>query len=267
MADDARTAAMPASWTLLQWPGNPGVRGLLTTREGGCSVGAYGTAYGGGGMNLGAHVGDQAFAVQRNRRWLVEWLGGVEPVWMDQVHGSDVVDLDDWPMGETPRADAAVLTRRGVAAGVLAADCLPVLLAAPQARGAAAAHAGWRGLAGGVLEHAVAALAARSGCAASQLQAWLGPAIGPGRFEIGADVRDALLELDPRAERALAAGDVAGKWKADLFELARMRLMAAGLSRASILGTGICTVSNPELYYSYRRDRVTGRHAALVWLA
>jgi YfiH family protein len=265
-AGDAGAAAMPASWSVLQWPGNPRVRGLLTTRVGGCSAGAYAATDGSGGMNLGAHVGDDPVAVSRNRELLAARLAGAEPVWLEQVHGSDVADLDAWPGGSVPRADAALLTRRGLAACVLVADCLPVLLAAPDARGVAAAHAGWRGLSGGVLEHAAAALARRAGCDAAQLQAWLGPAIGPAHFEVGDEVREAFVGVDARAASAFVPGPRHGKWMADLFELARMRLQRAGLLRRCILGGGICTVSNPSIYYSFRRDRVTGRQAALVWL-
>ncbi len=253
-------ADLPASWTLLRWPGNPRVLGLATTRAGGSSVGAYAS------MNLGAHVGDDVHAVQRNRGVLQRGLAGVVPAWLEQVHGTAVADLDAWSPGQVPRADAAVATRHGVAACVLAADCLPVLLAAPDGRGVAAAHAGWRGLAAGVLERAVEELSARAGCGAAQLQAWLGPAIGPHHFEVGDEVRQAFVACDAGAAPAFAPGRVPGKWMADLFALARMRLRAAGLLSESILGGGVCTVSHPELYYSFRRDRVTGRHAALVWL-
>lgn len=257
---------LPVSWSLLAWPGNPRVRGLLTTRIGGFSRGVYGAADGTGGMNLGAHVGDDPGTVLRNRERLAGWLGAASPAWLEQVHGCDVADLDAWRPGVVPRADAALTTRGDVAACVLVADCLPVLLAAPEGRGVAAAHAGWRGLAGGVLESTATALAGRAACRASQLQAWLGPAIGPRHFEVGDEVRQAFVAGDAGAARAFTAGARPGKWMADLFELARMRLERAGLLPESILGGGFCTVSSPELYYSFRRDGVTGRQAALVWL-
>lgn len=260
-----RMPQWPRSWRLVPWPGNPRVRGLFSSREGGTSGGAYGCA-GGGGMNLGDHVGDDAQAVQRNRSLLAEWLAGVEPAWLQQVHGTDVAALDDWRTGQSPRADAAVRLRAGVAASVLVADCLPVLLAAPEGRGVAAAHAGWRGLCAGVLERSAARLAERCRCDCEQLQAWLGPAIGPAHFEVGAEVREAFAAHSSAALRAFVPGARPGKWMADLFALARMRLLGAGLAPESILGGGICTVSEPSLYYSFRRDRITGRQAGLVWL-
>lgn len=263
---DAGARLVPASWAFPAWPGNPRVRACMTTRHGGCSAGPYG-APDGGGMNLGTHVGDDAQAVRRNRERLAAWCGGMSPAWLEQVHGSDVADLDAWQPGMVPRADAAVSTRSGVAACVLVADCLPVLLAAPDGRGVAAAHAGWRGLAAGVIEHAAAALAVRAACPMSQLQAWLGPAIGPRHFEVGEEVREAFVVRDAQAAGAFVAAQRPGHWMADLFALARMRLRGIGLAPESILGGGICTVSNPGLYYSFRRDRVTGRQAALVWLA
>lgn len=261
-------ARLPPGWIEAAWPGNPRVRGLFTARQGGCSGGPYGAGEAGGGMNLGSHVGDDPRAVAANRESLAQRLGGAVPAWLEQVHGCELADLDLDPGGPASprRADASLLTRRGVAASVLVADCLPVLLAAPEGRGVAAAHAGWRGLAGGVLESTAAALAGRATCRPSQLQAWLGPAIGPRHFEVGDEVRQAFVAGDAGAARAFTAGARPGKWMADLFELARMRLERAGLLPESILGGGFCTVSSPELYYSFRRDGVTGRQAALVWL-
>lgn len=261
----------PTSWMLVSWPGNPRVRGVFTSREGGVSRGRYGAGGAGGsgdagGMNLASHVGDDASSVRRNRASLRQRLGFDALPWLEQVHGTEVADLDDWQPGSEPRADAALSTRPGVAAGVLVADCLPVLFAAPAASGVAAAHAGWRGLLGGVLERTAEALARRSGCERAQLQAWLGPAIGPAHFEVGDEVRQAFVERDACAARAFAAGAREGKWMADLFELARMRLQAAGLPPESILGGGVCTVSHPDRYYSFRRDGVTGRQAGAVWL-
>ncbi len=261
------STAWPPGWMVATWPGNPRVRGLFTGRAGGCSVGPYGGGEG-GGMNLGTHVGDDPRAVAANRELLARGLDGARPVWLEQVHGCDVVDLDAAPGGVegAPRADAALSTRAGVAASVLVADCLPVLLAAPDGRGVAAAHAGWRGLCAGVLERSATALAARCACDTGELQAWLGPAIGPARFEVGDEVREAFTAHDLAAARAFVRGERPGKWMADLFALARMRLRQVGLASGSILGGGVCTVSHPALYYSFRRDRVTGRQAGLVWL-
>ena len=260
----------PPGWIETAWPGNPRVHGLFTGRRGGCSDGAYagGDGGGGGGMNLGAHVGDDPRAVAANREALAAMLGAARPVWLEQVHGCDLVDLD--AAGGTPagcaRADASLVTRPGRAASVLVADCLPVLLAAPDGLGVAAAHAGWRGLCAGVLERSAAALAERCRCDRAQLQAWLGPAIGPARFEVGAEVREAFGAHSDAALGAFVPGARPDKWMADLFTLARMRLLEAGLEPTSIFGGGICTVSEPSLYYSFRRDRITGRQAGLVWL-
>ena len=248
----------------MTWPadallhGTNGTRALFTTRHGGVSVAPYDT------LNLGDHVGDAPAAVAANRARLLDALHveGVRRIaWLDQVHGCDVVDLDRWDGGAVPRADAAVTTRAGLAACVLVADCLPVLLAAPGAVGAA--HAGWRGLAGGVIERCAGALCDKAGCAPDALQAWLGPAIGPSAFEVGDEVREAFLVSDAQASRAFLRLR-AEYWLADLFTLARQRLRAFGVS--AIHADDICTVSNPRDYYSYRRDRVCGRQAGLVWI-
>ena len=261
------TIRWPPGWIETAWPGNPRVRGLFTGRRGGRSEGAYGGGDG-GGMNLGSHVGDEPRTVAANRECLLGMLEGARPVWLDQVHGCDLVDLDavGAKAGATVRADASLVTQPGLAASVLVADCLPVLLAAPDGLGVAAAHAGWRGLCAGVLERSAAALAARCRCDASQLQAWLGPAIGPAHFEVGPEVREAFGAHGASALRAFVPGARPDRWMADLFALARMRLLEAGLVPESIFGGGVCTVSEPSLYYSFRRDRTTGRQAGLVWL-
>ena len=256
----------PASWSAVRWPGNPRVHGVFTSRDGGCSGGAWAAGDGGGGMNLASHVGDEAAAVLRNRELLAQRLGGVRVAWLEQVHGAGITDLDAWHEGCVARADAAVVTRAEVAACVLVADCLPVLFAAPDGRGVAAAHAGWRGLAAGVLERTAQTLAQRAACRASQLQAWLGPAIGPSNFEVGAEVREAFVGHDGLARQCFVRGRREGKWMADLFGLARLRLADAGVLPESIRGGGICTVANPGLYYSFRRDGTTGRQAGLIWL-
>ncbi len=257
--------APEAPWLSVAWPGNPRVRGLFTSRAGGVSVGPYGTD-GSGGMNLGTHVDDAADAVAVNRERLRGALAGARPVFLQQVHGIALAELDALDDGVEPVADAAVACRSGVAATVLVADCLPVLFAAPDGRGVAAAHAGWRGLAGGVLEAALRGLCLRAGCRPGQVQAVLGPAIGPEAFEVGEEVRSAFVESLPPTRAAFRPG-AEGKWWADLWQLARLRLAEAGMDPGLIAGGGLCTFGNPQRFYSYRRQRVTGRQAACVWLA
>ncbi len=233
------------------WDLPPGVGALLTTRAGGGSAGPY------AGFNLGAHVGDDPAAVAANRERLRSFLPA-DPLWLNQVHGAAVAHAD--ACTGVPEADA-VLARTGArVCAVLTADCLPVLFCDDEASVVAAAHAGWRGLAAGVLENTVR----RMGVPPHRLRAWLGPAIGPTAFEVGDEVRAAFVAADQAAAAAFVARDVPGKWLADLFALARLRLRAAGLIR--IAGGGMCTVSAPERFYSYRRDGVTGRFASLVWL-
>ncbi len=243
--NDAPTPLLP------DWPAPPGVHAASSTRAGGVSRGAW------AGLNLGAHVGDDPEHVAENRRRLRRALGlPAEPVWLNQVHGRNVVPAETAPPGIP--ADASFTRRPGVVCTVLTADCLPVLFAARDGSAVAAAHAGWRGLAGGVLE-------ATLGCFddPQQVIAWLGPAIGPRAFEVGPEVRQAFCEAHPGAEGAFAPS-ADGRWLADLYALARLRLEAAGIG--GVYGGGRCTYSEPETFYSYRRSRRTGRMATLVWL-
>jgi YfiH family protein len=249
-----------ASWIEADWPAPDGVRALCTFRTGGASAAPYGS------LNLGCHVGDVPEAVAENRRRLSVAAGlPAEPVWLEQVHGAHVADLDAGtdPGGTSGRvgpADAAFTRRPGRVCAILTADCLPLLLAAESGDLVAAAHAGWRGIACGVIEAAVtAAGAVRPG----KLLAWLGPAIGPRHFEVGAEVREALLAADPGAEAAFAP-NARGRFMADLGTLARRRLEARGVER--IYGGGECTFDDADRYFSYRRDGVTGRQATLIWL-
>ncbi len=228
-----------------------------STREGGVSAGPYAS------LNLGTAVGDDPAAVAENRRRFADRLGGAQPLWLRQVHGARVVKADAAALqGPLPDADAAWTDEPGLACVVQVADCLPVLLAHPEGRAVAAAHAGWRGLAGGVLDAAVQALCEGSGTEPGALQAWLGPCIGPAAFEVGADVREAfaadahLLTYAPRPD-----GDP--RWRADLAGLARARLHRLGLRQ--VHGGTWCTVSDPSRFFSYRRDGVSGRFAAAVW--
>lgn len=233
------------------WDLPAGVGALLTTRIGGRSPGAYAS------FNLGDHVGDDPAAVAANRARLRRFLPA-DPLWLEQVHGADVVDAERFT--GVPRADAAIARSPARACVVLTADCLPVLFCDDEARVVAAAHAGWRGLAAGVLENTVRDM----GVAPERVRAWMGPAIGPQAFEVGDEVREAFVAADPLAASAFAAREARGKWLADLFALARLRLRRAGVMRVS--GGGVCTVSAPERFFSYRRDGVTGRFASLVWL-
>lgn len=240
-----------SGWVFPDWQPHPRVRALVTTRAGGVSEGSW------AGLNLGAHVGDDCERVLHNRALLRSVLPA-EPVWLNQVHGVAVVDAAT--ANGVPDADASVAFESGVVCVVMTADCLPVLFADDQGTVVAAAHAGWKGLLNGVLEETVVSM----GVPPSRLSAWMGPAIGPNAFEVGDEVRRAFVETMPSAAGCFKAGRVPGKWMADLFALARLRLEAAGVKQ--IAGGGDCTFSQPERYFSYRRDRVTGRMASLVWL-
>ncbi|MFZ5543672.1 MAG: peptidoglycan editing factor PgeF [Pseudomonadota bacterium] len=242
------------------WPAEVGA--VMTTRAGGASAGAYAS------MNLGAAVGDDPEAVRRNRAQLAQ-ASGARPVWLKQVHGARVVNLDRLdPEDDVIEADASIATRAGVACVVGVADCLPVLLAAPGGRGVGAAHAGWRGLAGGVLENTVATLCEAAGCEPQALQAWMGACIGPQAFEVGPDVLQAFGAdadaPDPARFVPRVGADGRARWLANLPRLATDRLRAAGVEQIS--GGGWCTVSDASRFFSFRRDRITGRMAAAVWL-
>ena len=235
-----------------RWPAPGNVRSVVTTRSGGVSLPPYDS------LNLGEHVGDDNAAVSENRRRLRQWQNlPAEPFWLNQVHGTRVVDAAA-PI-QRPSADASFSRRAGVVCAVLTADCLPVLFCDRSGSVVAAAHAGWRGLVAGVLEATVEALGTEPG----QLLAWLGPAIGPGAFEVGAEVRDAFVAQYAQAEAAFVARPN-GRWLADLYQLARLRLAAADVS--AIYGGGLCTYDDRERFYSFRRDQTTGRMAALIWL-
>ncbi|MBS0546015.1 MAG: peptidoglycan editing factor PgeF [Proteobacteria bacterium] len=233
------------------WPAPSSVRACVTTRLGGTSLPPYES------LNLGAHVGDDEAAVAENRARL-RGLVPSAPLWLNQVHGVAVADGDD-AIG-VPTADAVVARRSQHVCAVLTADCLPVLFCDDAGTVVAAAHAGWRGLVAGVLEAAVA----RMGVPAGAVMAWLGPAIGPRAFEVGAEVRAAFVADDGAAASAFTPGRHEGKWMADLFELARLRLARIGVQR--VHGGGICTYADATRFYSYRRDGVTGRFASMIWL-
>lgn len=236
------------------WPAPSGIRAACTTRRGGVSNAPWDT------LNLGAHVGDAQQAVEQNRTIVGEQLGlGAGRFgWLNQVHGTDVVEL---PATGQVRADASVTSRAGDVCVVMTADCLPVLFCDASGSRVAAAHAGWRGLADGVLEQTVA----RFGNPASLL-AWLGPAIGPDRFEVGPEVREVFLMNDPLAASAFVPSPVReGHYLADIYTLARQRLAAAGVLQ--VYGGGFCTVTDQERFFSYRRDGQTGRMASLITIS
>lgn len=233
----------------------PGVRGGCATRAfEGVSAPPFGAA------NYGARCGDASDAVQRNRELLVARLGlAAEPLWLDQVHGSAVHRFPQHELlpGQTPCADACIVRGPGRAAAVLSADCLPILLAGSDE--VAALHAGWRGLAAGVIENTVRAMRPPAG----ELRAWLGPAIGQAAFEVGPEVRAAFVEFDPAAAAAFVAGRE-DRWHADLYALACLRLRVLGLTR--IAGGLWCTHSDAARFHSFRRDgAASGRMATLVW--
>ena len=251
------------SWTMnsqsgfaADWPAPGNVRTLLTTRLGGVSRGAYSS------MNLGQHVGDDPLAVAANRQQLTDMLAACSagsPVWLNQVHGTRVVDAAALVGNRAPEADASFARAAGVVCAVMTADCLPVLFCDASGTVVAAAHAGWRGLLAGVLEEAVAAM----GVPGEDVIAYLGPAIGPQAFEVGDEVRSAFVEVDEHAAQAFKTS-VAGKWLADIYQLARQRLAGQGVER--IYGGSFCTVSDARRFYSYRREGQTGRMASIVWL-
>lgn len=249
-------SGLPQDWIVPAWPAPQNVRAVVTTRAGGVSAGAFAS------MNLGLKSGDKVADVLRNREILAAALGGgVRIAWLEQVHGTAVADAARvWAEDAPPCADAAVCATPMVATAVLTADCLPVLFCDTAGRTVAAAHAGWRGLAAGVLEATVA----RMGVPPETVLAWLGPAIGPQVFEVGEEVRQAFLAVDAGCGAAFTAGRTPGKWLADLYELARRRLARAGVQ--AVYGGGLCTVTDPQRFYSWRRDgSVTGRMVSLVW--
>jgi YfiH family protein len=233
------------------WPAPATVKALQTTRKGGVS----GTPY--GSFNLGSHVGDNPLAVSRNRMLLAPLLPS-EPVWLNQTHGLTVVNVAQ--AGCLPEADASVSSHPGAVCVVMTADCLPILLCDEQGTVVGAAHAGWRGLCDGVIETTVNAMKVPP----PTLMAWLGPAIGPAEFEVGDEVRAAFVVQQPQAAAAFVPS-ASGRWLADLYQLARLRLNALGITR--VYGGGLCTYSDPERFYSYRRDGVTGRMGTFIWLS
>jgi YfiH family protein len=267
------------------WPGwssgpnavSPRVKALATTRNGGVSAAPYGGANSRGGLNLGLHTGDAPDAVMENRRRVGE-LTGAPIAWLAQVHGAQiedagaVIDRCAGSPASVVEADAAVTDRAGVVCVVMIADCLPVLFCDAAGRAVGAAHAGWRGLAAGIVEKTAERVAHLAGAQTSTLHAWLGPAIGPAAFEVGEDVLDAFVAAaDPACRDATIAAFVKReekhKYLANLYALARLRLERSSVPSGNVHGATFCTMTDADRFYSYRRDRTTGRMAAMIWLA
>lgn len=234
------------------WPAPESIRACSTTRNGGVSLPPYDA------LNLGNHVGDDAEKVRINRQILSDKAGLPSmPHWLEQVHGTRAIRIDSMQQPAVC-GDAVYTDQKGKVCAVMTADCLPVLFCSAAGDEVAAAHAGWRGLCAGVLEETLSCFRARP----SQIMAWLGPAIGPEKFEVGPEVREAFIQHDAMAISAFRAnGD---KFLADIYQLARLRLRAGGVTQ--VFGGELCTVSDPRRFFSYRRDGVTGRMASLVWL-
>ncbi|WP_395686817.1 peptidoglycan editing factor PgeF [Caenimonas koreensis] len=251
---------MSPGWITPKWPAPANVRAVCSTREGGVSTAPYDL------LNLGDHVGDAPALVATNRKRFEAALGA-RPVFMKQVHGSSVIELDAGTQ-DGVEADGAITAARAVACTIMVADCLPVLFTTASGQAVAAAHAGWRGLAGGILEATVAALVKQTQAQAGDVIAWLGPCIGPDAFEVGSEVKAAFESVDSRAG-VMFKPYKPGKWLADLPALARLRLASHGIT--SIHGNDSsaawCTVTNPSRFFSHRRDRVSGRFASAIWLA
>lgn len=233
------------------WPAPSNVRALQTTRLGGISEGAYAS------LNLGDHVADDPMRVAANRQRLNPWLPS-EPVWLQQVHATTVVHADRASC--LPQADAVVTGATNTVCVVMTADCLPLLICDRSGSKIAAVHAGWRGLQAGVIEAAVTQMKMQP----ADLMVWLGPAIGPQAFEVGAEVREAFIQTDAAASKAFVQTSE-HKWLADIYLLARQRLQAMGIF--TIHGGDLCTYTDRQRFFSYRRDGVTGRMASMIWLA
>lgn len=242
---------MSSPFVLPDWPAPAGVHALVTTRAGGASVGPW------QGLNLGSHVGDDPAHVAVNRAWLRSHLPS-DPLWLNQTHGIECVVVET--ALAVSSADASVSFSAGRVCAILTADCLPVLFCSRDGKVVGAAHAGWRGLLAGVLENALRQMSVPS----ADVLAWLGPAIGPQTFEVGSEVRAAFIAHDPAAASAfMPKGNDREKWLADIYQLARQRLQAVGITQ--IYGGYCCTVSDLQRFYSYRRDGTTGRMASLIW--
>ena len=238
-----------SDWLIPDWPAPAQVKACVTTRAGGVSLAPFDS------LNLGDHVEDSPEAVLENRRRLTAAFA-IQPAWLRQVHGVVVVEADPERIAE---ADGSWTGTPGIACTAMTADCLPALFCNKSGTRVAAAHAGWRGLAAGVLEAAADSLDA----APADVLVWLGPAIGPKAFEVGPEVREAFMQQHPQTAQAFVPSHNPGKFLADIYQLARLRLAARGIT--AVYGGGLCTVTDPR-FFSYRRSPRTGRFASLIWL-
>ncbi|NOJ20129.1 peptidoglycan editing factor PgeF [Vibrio jasicida] len=233
------------------WPAPKNVKAFSSTRVGGFSSAPY------QGLNLGAHVGDELSLVEKNREWLAQQANmPTAPIWLNQTH-STVVTQVSAPTLQVLDADGIYTCSSNVICSAMTADCLPVLLTNMQGTQVAAVHAGWRGLANGIIENALELFS-------GEVMAWLGPAIGPKAFEVGEDVLQAFMDFDSQAHQAFTPRDVEGKWLADMSKLATQRLNKLGVTQ--VFDSGLCTFQNKDDFYSYRRDGVTGRQATFIWI-
>jgi YfiH family protein len=233
------------------WPAPKNVKAFASTRVGGFSIAPY------QGLNLGAHVGDDSSIVEKNRDWLAQRANMPSaPIWLNQTH-STVVAQASAPTTQVLDADGVFTSSSNVVCSAMTADCLPVLLTNTQGTQVSAVHAGWRGLANGIVENALELFS-------GEVIAWLGPAIGPKAFEVGEDVLQAFMDFDPQAYQAFTPRNVEGKWLADMSKLATQRLNRAGVTK--VFDSGLCTFQNKEDFFSYRRDGVTGRQATFIWI-
>jgi hypothetical protein len=244
--------SLPDEWLVPDWDAPARVRAFVTTRAGGVSGGEFAS------MNLGSRSGDDPENVARNRAIVREHLPAM-PRWMAQMHGTDVADLDTLGESQVPTADAAVASQPGRVGVVLTADCMPLFLADESGGRVAVAHAGWRGMAAGVIERTVEAMDSSP----ARLMAWMGPTIGPAAFEVGPEVREAFMAADPEADAAFRS-HMPGKYMADLYALARRRLARAGVTR--VHGGGFCTHDETQRFFSYRRAQKSGRMGAFIWI-
>lgn len=244
--------SLPQGWLVPDWPAPARVRAFVTTRAGGVSEGEHAS------MNLGFSSGDRAEHVARNRA-IVRAALPADPRYLRQVHGTDIAEIDAVAPDTPVTADGAATGSRGSVATVLTADCMPLLLADRAGTRVAAVHAGWRGMAAGVIESAIAAMRVDP----AEILAWMGPTIGPGAFEVGPEVREAFIARDARADEAFRA-HAAGKYMADLYRLARQRLAAGGVR--DVFGGGFCTYHERERFFSYRRVQKSGRMGAFIWV-